>query len=311
MLRLPPGLALGWLALSVMLDIGFLRAQDGAGYDPAAQQYHAPDLSLAGGKDSSEVDAALALLWTGPPGPAISQLDKLATQGDVKAALFLGDIYRKKSALPIERQSQRALFYYGLASRQGSGEASELIAEMLEHQEALPPDRRDAASWRALAVHQGWVQQELVISCLDWIHGPEQLHCEPMDTSADTNPPMANGCPSAADMKRLRAQGLTGSLRQDAAHGQKSDGLSAKAILIMDRPVLSEQDLKQPYAASVIYLQNANGRWQMIPANAPLLDRYIVLKSDGGGPGRTGVLAQNPDGSASGGACGLQRNASH
>ena len=106
-------------------------------------------------------------------------------------------------------------------------------------------------------------------------------------------------------MADLRRQGLTGTLRQNSGGAPKSDGPTAKAILIMDRPVASEQDLKQPYAASVIYLQTSSERWQMLPANVPLLDRYIILKPRAGGGLRTTSMdAQNPDGSQSGGDCG-------
>jgi hypothetical protein len=53
MLKLLSGSPLCLLALGLMLDTGFVRARDGAGYDPAAAGYHAPDLSLAGGKRPS------------------------------------------------------------------------------------------------------------------------------------------------------------------------------------------------------------------------------------------------------------------
>jgi hypothetical protein len=299
------GSPLCWLVLVLVLDIGFARAQDGAGYDPAAAaQYRPPELSLAGGKDSAELNAALGLLFSGQTGAAISDLERLAVQGNAHAALFLGGIYRQKSRLPIEADPPKALHFYGIASNQGSGEASERIAEMLEHREVSNPDGQDAAFWRALAVRQGWVQQELVVFCMDWIHGPEPLHCEVPGLLVEADPLVANGCPSAADLTRLRDQGLTGTLRQDAAHSRRSDGPFAKAILIMDRPVAREQDLKQPYAASVIYLQTTKEQWRMLPSNAPLLDRYIVLKPNAGGPGRASVQAQDPDGSAAGGACG-------
>lgn len=293
------------LVFVLVLGIGFARAQDGAGYDPAAAaQYRAPELSLAGGKDSAELDAALGLLFSGQTEAAISNLERLSAQGDVHAALLLGGAYRHKTKLPIEADPPKALHFYVIASSQGSGEASERIAEMLEHHEVSTPDGRDAAFWRALAVRQGWVQQELVVFCMDWIHGPEPLHCEVPGLRVETDPLVANGCPSAADLTRLRDLGLTGTLRQDAAHSQRSDGPFAKAILIMDRPVAREQDLKQPYAASVVYLQTTKEQWRMLPSNAPLLDRYIVLKPNAGGPGRASVQAQNPDGSAGGGACG-------
>ena len=285
-----------------MLTMQIAQAQNGAGYDPAAAQYRAPELSLAGGKNSVELDAAVGLLWNGHAEAAVSDLEKLATQGDVKAALFLGGVYRQRSKLPIEPDPSKALHFYELASQQGSGEASERIAEMLEHHEVATSGGQDAEHWRALAVRQGWVQQQLAVFCLHWIHGPEQLHCESYGRLAD-DPLVANGCPSDTEMAGLRHQGLTGTLRQASGSALRSDGPSAKVILIVDRPVATEQDLKQPFAASVIYLQAPNERWQMLPADARLLDRYIILKPSKGVRTKTSVMAQTPDGSQSGGSC--------
>jgi len=84
------------LALALMLTMHIAQAQGRAGYNPAAQ-YHAPDLSLAGGNDSAELDAAIGLLWNGDTEAAVNDLEKLATHGAVKAALLIGGSYRQKS----------------------------------------------------------------------------------------------------------------------------------------------------------------------------------------------------------------------
>jgi len=85
-----------------------------------AEEFSAPELSLAGGKDSAELDAAIGLLWNGHTEAAVNDLEKLATHGDVKAALLIGGLYRQKSKLPIEPDPRRALHFYELASQQGS-----------------------------------------------------------------------------------------------------------------------------------------------------------------------------------------------
>jgi len=66
------------------------HAQDGAGYDPAAANYRAASLSMAGGNDSPEMHAALGLIWADHTQQAIAAIQKLADKGDIKAALFLG-----------------------------------------------------------------------------------------------------------------------------------------------------------------------------------------------------------------------------
>ena len=275
--------------------------QDGAGYDPEAAHYRPPGQSLSRGTDSPQLDAAVVSILGGDPTEGISMLDQLARQGDVKAAIFLGNFFRAGEP-PIPADKVRAAGYFRLGSEAGAGEASEYIASMLEHHEIPSVGNRSAEEWRKLAVQQGWIQQELRVVCLEWVHGPEQLACVPPQKLSALEAP-ENGCPSQPELSLLRAQGMTGTLHQTASHVQKSDGPAARATLIMDRQVIGEQDLKQPYAASVFYVLHSDQRWHLTPSDTPLIDRYIIIKADLGGPGISGVMAQNPDGSSSGGAC--------
>ncbi len=98
-------------------------------------------------------------------------------------------------------------------------------------------------------------------------------------------------------MALLRQEGLTGSLRGGVGRRFR-EGPKARVIMIMDHDVPSEEDLKQPYATSVIYIQTPQDHWRMLPADAPLLDRFLVLAPDSGGPGRMGMQAQDVDGSS-------------
>ena len=90
----------------------------------------------------------------------------------------------------------------------------------------------------------------------------------------------------------------------DGGITRASSGPQAKAILIMDHAVDLEEDLLQPDAGTVIYVQTPENRWKMFPRDAPLLDRYLILAKDTGENGRMSVAAQAVDASKSGSTCG-------
>jgi hypothetical protein len=275
-------------------------AQDGASYDPHAKDYRAPEFSLASAKDTPERMTALGLLLHGDTGKGISALKQLAADGDAASALLLGGMYRHQSNLPIAPDPMEALRLYRLASSQGSGEGSERIAEMIEGREVQVEG--DAKAWRALAVKQGWVQEQFAASCFDWTHGPQVLQC-----NSEGPPPASmtpSECPTEEEMALLRGRGMTGSLQINGGAGSASrNGPEARAILILDHPIPGEQDLKQPMASSVIYIQTPEDRWQMLPPTAPMTNLYLILSPKAGGRGRTSIGAQNPDGSIGGSIC--------
>ena len=111
-------------------------------------------------------------------------------------------------------------------------------------------------------------------------------------------------CPTENEMASLRQHGMTGMIRQNGGALRLDAGPRARALLILDHPVASEADLKEPDSASVIYIQTPENRWRMLPPNAPLLDRFLILT-----PNRPDMMermtlsSQAVDGSLSGGAC--------
>ena len=127
------------LSLACMIMMGTITVcsagQDGASYDARAKSYRAPEASLAGAPDTPERMAAIAPLWQGKIDEALPKLRQLAENGDIPTELFLGRLYQTQSKLPISADPQTALHFYTLASQHGSGEASELIAEMVEKEQ--------------------------------------------------------------------------------------------------------------------------------------------------------------------------------
>ncbi len=274
-----------------------IHAQDGASYTPAAKAYRAAQPSLAGSPDTPERSAALAPLWQGHAEEALPKLKALADAGDVPSALLLANFYRRQSRLPVKADPALAVHYLSLASAAHCGEASELMAEMIEkHEVEASAAGGDASFWRDKAREQGWKQQQLKVAAYDWIHGPEVLHCQVFVPS--------EGCPTDAQLENLQAQGITGLLRFHASWTSSQSGPEAGAMLILDHNAPTEQDLLEPDSASVIYLQTPANTWRMFPADAPLLDRYLVLKPNEGGRGTMLLEVQNVDGSGGGGSVG-------
>ena len=300
------------LSLACMVMMGTITVcsagQDGASYDARAKSYRAPEASLAGAPDTPERIAAIAPLWQGKIDDALPKLRQLAENGDIPTELFLGRLYQTQSKLPMSADSQTALHFYTLASQHGSGEASELIAEMVEKEQiAETLTNGNADFWRTKARQQGWRQQRLLAYCFDWIHGVEPLHCEKLPSSpASMKMPteIEPQCPTENEMASLRQHGMTGMIRQNGGALRLDAGPRARALLILDHPVAGEADLKEPDSASVIYIQTPENRWRMLPPNAPLLDRFLILT-----PNRPDMMermtlsSQAVDGSLSGGAC--------
>jgi hypothetical protein len=282
--------------------------QDGASYDARAKSYRAPEASLAGAADTPERMAAIAPLWQGKIDEALPKLRQLAENGDIPTELFLGKLYQTQSKLPIPADPRTALHFYTVASQNGSGEASELIAEMVEQNQISETlSNGNADFWRTKARRQGWKQQRLSAYCFDWIHGAEPLHCEKLPNppaSMKMPPEVEPQCPTEDEMASLRRQGMTGMIRQNGGALRLDAGPRARALLILDHPVSSEADLKEPDSASVVYIQNSENRWRMLPPDAPLLDRFLILT-----PNRPDYMermtlsSQAVDGSLSGGAC--------
>ena len=86
-------------------------------------------------------------------------------------------------------------------------------------------------------------------------------------------------------MKRMKQQGLTGQISMDGGAFRLDHGPKARAILLLDHAVSSEEDLLEPDATSVIYVQTTTNHWRMLPSSAPLLDRFLILIPGGAGRG--------------------------
>ena len=99
---------------------------------------------------------------------------------------------------------------------------------------------------------------------------------------------------------------MTGLMQPNGGAGGGSTvatGPTAVIFLLVDHAVPTEEDLRQPDGSSVIYIQTPEDRWKMFPKDAPLLERFLILRPRVAGRGRMSIEGQNSDGSANGGVC--------
>ncbi|HXI39619.1 MAG TPA: hypothetical protein VNH83_06555 [Bryobacteraceae bacterium] len=91
---------------------------------------------------------------------------------------------------------------------------------------------------------------------------------------------------SPVEIQQIKSTGITGEVSTHTANNRYGTGKKSHVILIMQKPVAKPVELKEPDAASVIYVQYAGG-WKMFPANARTLERKIRLQPDAQDPNQS------------------------
>jgi hypothetical protein len=297
--------------------------------------YKPPPLSQNSIDGDPGIQKAVKHLYTGDLSGFQTELLTQAKAGNPAAQLMLGTQYVPKETFALPSLSEwqankyqkpkivpgtqiyplsrifppsysEALKWLTLASAQGSGEASELVAQiilrMLDEHQASTYTAVDAANYRRLAVQQGYDLEEATVDCFRLSHTPQTLTC------IDAHP-RPGSCPTPDEMQELRATGLTGTLEPE---GGASGGLTsitlhpggppAHAIVIIDHNIDAEQRLPLPRHASTIYVQEAKG-WLALPKDSPVLNRDIVLKPGEDAFNAIMVYVQGINGDGSGGYC--------
>ncbi len=99
------------------------------------------------------------LYRAGETAAAVTLWQQLARQGDVDAQLALGYVYAR--GLGIERNPQRAAYWYRKAAEAGSPDAQYELGLMYEVGEGVPVDPAEAEAWYGRAVAQDFCPGEL------------------------------------------------------------------------------------------------------------------------------------------------------
>ena len=180
-----------------------------------------------------------------------------------------------------------ALHWLRLASAAGSGEASEVVAQLITRilgagiPSALTLD--DAIRYRTLAVHQGYDLEAADFRCFRLLPGNKPVTCTSGGPASDTS---AAPCPDPSTLTTLRQAGLRGRLLPGSTVAASytsatmhPGGAPAHALVILDHPITAEQHLPLPRHATAIYLQRPDG-FHVLAPDAPVLSRDIILRPE-------------------------------
>jgi hypothetical protein len=237
----------------------------------------------------------MRLLGTGKIDQFMTALRAIAEKGNVKAQIILGHAYDHENVIVKQVDYSEAMKWYKRASAQNSGEGSVGVAELYEKGLGVPKSPEEARVWWELAAKQGYDQQDLDVRCFTRVPSDEPLTCTPWNDGT--------GCPTESEMEALGASGVTGLLTPTGGGGGRHRfGPKARAIIVLDHPIPAEERLKQPRHTNVIYVQSGSG-WELLPKDASVLDRFIVLSPQPDGPRYIMAGVQDVDGSISAGGC--------
>ena len=259
----------------------------------ALAQSSTPAISQQQAQDQ-DVESAMRLIGSGKMAEGINALRTIAENGNVKAQVLLGHLYDHANLVIKDPDYAEAMKWHRRASAQGSGEGSVGVAELYEKGLGVPESPEEANRWFELAAKQGYDQQSLDLRCFTLTRDSNALACQPWSDGT--------GCPTEAEMEALQAAGVTGRIRPTGSGRRTRLGPKARAIIVVDHPIPAEQRLKQPRHTNVIYLQQGDS-WELIPKDAPLLNRPIVLSPQSDNPRYFMAGVQDVDGSISSGGC--------
>jgi hypothetical protein len=228
-------------------------------------------------------------------------LEKQAASGKLVAQIFLGEAYippectflpfktapadcpedPTNNLLGLTRSFDTAIHWLTLASEQGSGEASEVLAEVIERTIQSPTPSRyqmtDVAHYHALARSQGFDLQDVEISCYSLDPSGPAGRLIMADTQAQYQ-----FTPQELDF--LHAAGASGTLRYGGSNIPGSttvlrhpEGPKIHARVILGHPTSHEVFAPLGDRVDVVYLQQRD-QIVTIPPTFPALRRVLSIR---------------------------------
>jgi hypothetical protein len=307
----------GAVVLSVLCCSG-LGQQVGSG------AYVPPQLTLERLMQDDPTFSGIGL-WTLAADPAEfrATVEKHAAAGKLVAQMLLGEAYipRECTDLPLKtapadcpddvgqdnllgltRSFDSAVHWLTLASKQGSGEASEVLAQVMER--AIKSGQSgytmaDVAHFHAVARSQGFDLQDAWYSCyrLDTRGPTDRL------VMADTQPEYQF---TSQELAALHSSGASGTIRWGGTSEagtstlmRHPEGPKVRIRVIVSRPVGHEVLVPIGDRVDVIYLQQGD-RVVTMPATYPALRRTVAFRP-GTAEQAGGAVFQSLDGTFTGG----------
>ena len=294
---------LSWFAVGTLLLLnwrGIALGQEVApgGYRPP------PTLERSLIEDPAFSDAMTKFYASGDQAGFRAFIEKQAAGGNLLAEIFLGAAYIPPectflpfknapadcpndppagNSLGLTRSFEEATHWLKLASGQGSGEASEILAQVMERAVRSSASTKyqmtDVAHYHAIARAQGYDLQDVEYSCYSLDEG------RPADrlTMANT-PTSAKFLLPPQELDALHAEGASGTLSWRTTADQSvtvilrhPEGPKVHIRVILAHAVSREIAIPLPNRVDATFLQIEN-RIVTVPSSYPKIARVMVLQ---------------------------------
>ena len=307
---------------------------------PSSGGYQSPPLSLDQllENDRAMNEALMTFASTGDRNAYRATVIKAAEGGKIAAELILGEQYIpeqcahepnqdvphcgkngdeppsvvfRQNPLGIDASYEEASSWLEKASSLGSGEASEVLAQLITRMQsnghATHYTAADSVRFHALARSQGFDVEFISVTCYKLVPGGNQITLGRLPGLIVGDPPKEPFTP--AELSALRNVGVVGSLLYGGGTGwgesvllSRPEGPPVSVRVILDHDPGSEILLPMPAHHDVIYLQRGDG-FLAFPNVGSLLPRFIGLEPQTKDEPQISVFAQHMDGASGGGFC--------
>ena len=217
----------------------------------------------------------------------------------------------RHNPLGIEASYEDAARWLQKASAQGSGEASEVLAQlitrMLANGHSTSYTAADSDRFHALARSQGFDVESISATCYKLAPGGNGIKVGRIDGLILGEPPSKPF--TDQELAELAKAGISGSLLYGGGTGNgdsvllmRPQGPIAHVRIILDHDPGYEVLLPIPAHRDVIYVQRGD-TFLAFPSSGPNLPRFISIQPLGTPPTQISVFTQTMDGAGTGGFC--------
>ena len=307
---------------------------------PSSGNYQPPALSLAQLLEHDRVPnaAMMAFMQTGDKVAFRNTIMQAAQASDLGAELLLAEQYIpeqctfepnqdvphcgksgnelphvvfRQNPLDVDASYEEAAHWLQKASTQGSGEASEVLAQLITRMQAnghgTGYTAADSDRFHALARSQGFDVESISATCYKLVPGGDGIKIGRLDGLIIGELPSKPF--TDQELSELNKAGISGSLLYGGGTGggdsvllMRPQGAVAHVRIILDHDPGYEVLLPIPAHRDVIYVQRGN-TFFTFPSTGPNLPRFVSIQPLGTPATQISIFTQTMDGGHSGGFC--------
>jgi hypothetical protein len=217
----------------------------------------------------------------------------------------------RTNPLGIEASYEEAVHWLEKASAQGSGEASEVLAQLITRMQANGHGTSytvaDSAHFHALARSQGFDVEPIRATCYKLVPGGSGIRLGRLPGLVVGEPPSKPF--TDEELAKLDQAGISGSLLYGGGSGNgdsvllmRPEGPAAHVRIILDHDPGYEVLLPIPAHRDVIYVQRGDS-FLAFPSGGENLPRFISIQPRATPVSQISISTQTMDGAHAGGYC--------